>query len=190
MRRMILTSLALLPVMAHAQASTSSPAVNVAEMTQPIAASELAVKAGSKAALPVTSMEGMNSSSPAAVREFVRTRMVESFADEALMRAGTLEYAMMGSAPTEASAPKVTRAVEVSLSNAELAEQPAVNTVVVHAIVDANGVPRNVAVTQSGGSLIDRKAVEAVSQYRFVPATVDNKATWSTVSIAIKIEKP
>jgi len=53
-----------------------------------------------------------------------------------------------------------------------------------------NGVPRNVAVSQSGGSVIDRRAVEAVSQYRFAPATVDNKPTWSTVSVSIKIEKP
>ena len=34
------------------------------------------------------------------------------------------------------------------------------------------------------------QAIQAVSQYRFKPATLDNKATWSTVSITIKIEKP
>jgi TonB family protein len=95
----------------------------------------------------------------------------------------------MGSEPAETSAPKLTRTVELSLSPQELAEQPAQTKVVVHAIVDVNGVPRNVAVTQSGGHVIDRRAVEAVNQYRFTPATVDNKATWSTVSIAIQIQK-
>jgi outer membrane biosynthesis protein TonB len=56
--------------------------------------------------------------------------------------------------------------------------------------VDVNGIPRNVAVTQSAGSLIDEKAIAAVNQYRFQPATLDNKPTWATVSISIKIQKP
>jgi TonB family protein len=195
---MILTSLVLLPVMAHAQARTSaepqpspSSAFLVAELTQPAATAELTLKAAdSKAALPVGSLASMNASSHAAFREFVQTKTMENFADAALVRGGTLEFAMMGSVPTEASPATVTRAVEVQLSTQELAEQPAVSKVVVHAIVDENGVPRNVAVTQSGGSVIDRKVIEAVNQYRFKPATVDNKATWSSVSISVKIEKP
>jgi TonB family protein len=133
MRRMILTSLVLLPVMAHAQARTSAE-------PQP------------------------SSSSVALVAELTQ--------------------------PKEASPATVTRAVEVQLSTEELAEQPAVCKVVVHANVDASGVPHDVAVTQSGGSLIDRKVIEAVNQYRFKPATLDSKPTWSSVSISIKIQKP
>lgn len=193
MRRMIMTSLVLLPVMAHAQAGTStepqpsnSPAT-VAELSQP---TDMAMHAAVKASAPVASISMMNTSTHAAVRESIQTRMTENFMDAALLKAGTLEYAMMGSAPTESSAPKVTQAVEVNLSAQELEEQPAVTKVVLHAIVDVNGVPRNVAVSQSAGSVIDRKAIEAVSQYRFTPATLDNKPTWSTVSITIKIQKP
>ena len=192
MRRMILTSLVLLPVMAQGQARTStvtqpspSSAVNEAELTQPVAATELAMKAASaKAAMPLT----LKPATSPVFHESMQLHATQDFADAALMSGGTLEYAM-NSTPAETSAPRVTRAVEVSLSSAELAEQPAVSKVVVHAIVDANGVPRNVGVTQSGGRAIDRRAVEAVSQYRFSPATVDNKATWSTVSIAIQIQK-
>jgi TonB family protein len=194
---MILTSLVLLPVMAQGQASTSkelqpSPtSANVAELTQPAGVAELAVKAAeTKAALPVGSLTAMGSSDHAAFREFIQTKTMADFNDAAMIKAGTLEFAMMGSAPTESSPATVTRAVEVQLSTQELAEQPTVSKVVVHAIVDVNGVPRNVAVTQSGGTVIDRKVVEAVNQYRFKPATVDNKPTWSTVSIAIKIQKP
>jgi hypothetical protein len=33
------------------------------------------------------------------------------------------------------------------------------------------------------------KAIAAVSQYRFKPATLDNKPTWASVSITIKIQK-
>jgi TonB family protein len=185
---MILTSLVLLPVMAHAQAATStepqpSTSSAMAELTPPAG---LAVKA----AVSKPGSLATNGSTQAAVREFVQTRMADNLMDSAIMKTGTLEYAMMGSAPMESSAPKVTRAVEVSLSEQEMAEQPAVTHVVLHAIVDENGIPRNVAVSQSAGSTVDRKAIEAVSQYRFKPATLDNRATWSTVSITIKIQKP
>jgi TonB family protein len=185
MRRMILTSLVLLPVMAHAASTTStepqpspSSAMLSAEISRPASAA------------PAASIASANLSNHAAVREFIQTRMTENFADAALIKGGTLEYAMMGSVPTESSAPKVTRAVEMNLSTEELANQPAVSHVVLHAIVDENGVPRNVGVTQSGGSVIDRRAIEAVNQYRFQPATIDNRPTWSTVSITIKIQKP
>jgi hypothetical protein len=193
MRRMILTTLVLVPVMAHAQAATSTepqPSTSsamVAELAQPV---ELAMNAAAKAAAPAASIAAMNTSAHAVVREAVQTRMAENFMDAALLKGGTLEYAMMGSVPTQSSAPKVTRAVELELSTQELAEQPAVSQVVLHAIVDVNGVPRNVAVSQSAGPVIDRRAIEAVNQYRFKPAMLDNKATWSTVSITIKIQKP
>jgi TonB family protein len=190
---MILASLVLLPVAANAQAGTStepqmsqSSAALHAELTQPAMPAELAMKA----AAPAASIAAMSTSTHAAVQEFVQTRMAENFVDAAVMKGGTLEYAMMGSVPSESSAPKVTKAVEVDLSAQDLAEQPAVTHVVIHAIVDENGIPRNVAVTQSAGSLIDRRAVEAVSQYRFKPATLDNKPTWASVSISIKIQKP
>jgi hypothetical protein len=197
MRRMILTSLVLLPVMARAQADTTTEAkpytssAMQAELTQPAIGAKLAIEAATtKAATPAASIAAIGSANHAAIHEFIQTKMIENFADAGLMKGGTLEYAMMGSVPTQSSAPQVTRAVEVTLTPAELAEQPAVTNVVVHAIVDVNGIPRNVAVTQSGGSVIDRKVVEAISQYRFVPAKTDNKATWSTVSISVKIQKP
>ena len=185
MRRMILTSLVLLPVMAHAASTTStepqpssSSAMLAAEIARPASAA------------PAASIASANLSSHASILESVQTRMTENFADAALLKGGTLEYAMMGNVPTESSAPKVTRAVEVNLSTEELASQPAVSNVVLHAIVDEHGIPRNVGVTQSGGSVIDKKAIEAVNQYRFQPATIDNKPTWSSISIAIKIQKP
>jgi TonB family protein len=182
---MILTSLVLLPVMAHAAANTSTE-------PQPSSSSAMldAEITRSAPAAPAASIPSATMASHALIQEFVQTRMTENLADVALVKAGTLEYAMMGSVPTESSAPKVTRAVEVNLSPEELANQPAVSNVVLHAIVDEHGVPHNVGVTQSGGATMDRRAVEAVSQYRFLPATYDNKPTWASVSITIKIEKP
>jgi len=196
MRRMILTSLVLLPVMAQAQARTStepqpstSSAMLQAELSRPAGMAELAMAAATPAAASA-SIAPINMPNHTAIREFVQTRVTENLMDAALPKAGTVEYAMMGSLPTESSAPQVKRAVEVDLSAQELAEQPAVSNVVVHATVDSYGFPRNVTIVRSAGSVVDKKVLSAVSQYRFTPATMDNKPVDASVTIAIKIEKP
>jgi TonB family protein len=193
MRRMILTSLVLIPVLAHAEArSASEPkpftssAAFQAELKQPAGMAEVAMAAAAELPAPVVSTGAV---AHAAVRESVKTEMLSGFAESALRTGGTLEYSMKGSAPAEASAPAVTRAVEIELSDKELADQPTVSNVVLHAIVDEQGVPRNVGITRSGGKLVDPKAIAAVNQYRFKPATVDNQPTWAEVSITIKIQK-
>jgi hypothetical protein len=197
MRRKILASLVLLPVMAHAQALTSiepqpspSSAMLQAEQTHPAGMAELAMAAATPAAAASASVATINMPRHAAIREFVQTRVTENVVDAALRRGGTLEYAMMGSLPTESSAPRVTRAVEVDLSAQELAEQPAVSNIVVHATVDAYGFPRNLSIVRSAGAVVDKKVLDAMSQYRFTPATLDNKPVDAAVTISIKIEKP
>src|SRR5579871_1850657 len=99
MRRMILTTLVLLPVMAHAQATTStepqpstSSATLHAELTKP---ANLA--AMTKSAAPIASIAAISTQTHAAVREAVDTRVTENFVDSAMRAGGTLEYAMMGS---------------------------------------------------------------------------------------------
>ena len=196
MRRMILATLVLFPVLAHAQAGTSverkpfnSSAVLQAELKQPAGLyAEVALAAAETKPEAPASMVSLSAASHAAVRESIQARFSDDFAEAALRDGGTLEYTMRAT-PDETSAPKVTRTVEIELSQQELAEQPAVSNVVVHAIVDEQGVPRNVAITRSAGRIVDQKAVAAVSQYRFKPATVDNQPTWAAVSIAIKIQK-
>jgi TonB family protein len=178
MRRMILTSLALIPMVAHAAASTS---------TEPKPSTSSAMAA--EQPKPAASFAALTTSNHAAIREFVQTQMVDNFVEAALHQGGSLEYAMMGSVPTHSSAPQVTQAVELDLSAQDMAEQPTVSKVVLRAIVDENGIPRNVQVAQSAGPVVDRKAIAAVNQYRFKPATLDNKPTWASVTIAIKIQK-
>jgi hypothetical protein len=39
------------------------------------------------------------------------------------------------------------------------------------------------------GTVVDKKALAAVSEYRFKPATVNNQAVQAAMTIAIKIEK-
>jgi len=191
MRRMILATFALFPVLAHAQTgslteptSSTSSAVLQAEAKAPAGPTEVAMAA---VAAPA-SIGSVNVASHAAFRESIQARYSGDFLEASLREGGTLEYSLRGSLPDE-SAPKVTRAVEVDLSQEDLSEQPAVSTVVVRAIVDENGIPRNVKISQSAGPVVDKKAVAAVSKYRFKPAMVDNQPTWAAVSISIKIQK-
>jgi TonB family protein len=156
-----------------------------AELTQPTALAEVAA-----ATTVPARIAAVNTASHTGVREFIQTQMTETPIDAALRNGGTLEYAFAGSEPVESTAPIVTRAVEVNLTQPELAEQPTVTKVAIHATVDAYGYPRNLSVAQSAGAAVDRKALEAISQYRFKPATVDNKPVDAAVTIAIKIQKP
>ena len=187
MRRMILTSLVLLPVLAHAQASPateskpSASSANLAELTLPTFPA---------AAVKPTAIASMNRTDNADVQQSVQTKMIDSFADDAMRKGGTLEYAMFGDVPAQTSNPQVTRAVEIDLTQQELAAQPRVSNVVVRATVDQYGFPRNLTVAQSAGSVVDKRAVDAVRQYRFKPATRDNQPIDATVLISIKIQKP
>jgi TonB family protein len=189
MRRMIMAILVLLPVMASGQAVTAtgtqvpaSPGIVEAELTRP----GLPVVPELKAALPSRALA--SASRPASFHESIELRTVEGFTDAALSKAGMLEYGM-ASEPTEFAAAHISRPAELDLTEAELAGEPAVTTVVLHAVVDENGVARNVSVTQSGGALMDAKAVAAVVRFRFQPATRDNKPAATTVALAIRIAK-
>ncbi len=112
----------------------------------------------------------MNRTDHADVRQSVQTKMIDSFADDAMRKGGTLEYAMFGDVPAQTSNPQITRAVEIDMTQQELAAQPKVSNVVVRATVDQYGFPRNLTVAQSAGSVVDKRAVDAVRQYRFKPA--------------------
>jgi TonB family protein len=204
MRRVIFaTTLILLPGLANAQAGTATESKQyptsagfLAELNKPAGLAEVAMAAATletampeaKTAAVAGSINSEAVAGHAALREFVQTRVTDNFTEAALRQAGTLEFSMKAT-PVESSAPQVTRAVEVDLTPAEAAETPAITKVVVRAIVDENGIPRNVAIIQSAGHVVDSRAIAAVSQYRFKPATVDNQPTWATVSIAIKIQK-
>lgn len=203
MRRVIFaTTLILLPGLANAQAGAATESKQyptsagfLAELNKPAGLAEVAMAAALETAKPEAKTAAIGGSissetveGHAALRESVQTQVMDNFTEASLRQAGTLEFSMKAT-PVETSAPQVTRAVEVDLTPAEAAETPAVSKVVVRAIVDENGIPRNVAVTQSAGPVVDRKALAAVNQYRFKPATVDNQPTWATVSIAIKIQK-
>jgi TonB family protein len=194
MNRMILSTLVLPSVLSLAQAGMAvgpkpmNPSVVLlAEAKQPVGLAEVALAAGKTHAALVAAN---GSATHAAMKESIHANFGgQEFVEAALRQGGTLEYAFKGNAPMTSQAPQITKAVEVDLTPAELSQVPAVNSVVLRAIVDEHGVPRNVQVTRSAGSIVDQKAIAALNQYRFTPASVDNQPTWSTVSVTIKIQK-
>lgn len=184
MNRMILSTLVLPSVLGLAQAGM---AVEPKPMNYSVVGlAEVALAAGKTNA----SVAAANAAIHPELKETVHAQYLgQTFVDAAMRNPGTVEYAFKGNTPMSSQAPRITKAVEVQLSEKELAAVPAVDSVVLRAIVDEHGMPRNIQVTRSGGSVVDQKAVEALNQYRFVPAMVDNQPTWSTVSVTIKIQK-
>ena len=57
------------------------------------------------------------------------------------------------------------------------------STVTVSLIVNTDGIPQNVKVTRGAGFGLDEKAVEAVTAWRFVPATKQGVPVAFTASI-------
>jgi len=73
--------------------------------------------------------------------------------------------------------------VEAEFSNEARAEHFQ-GVVVVSALVDVEGMPTDISIERSAGHGLDEKAVAAVSQYRFRPATLDGKP----IAVRIRIE--
>lgn len=61
-------------------------------------------------------------------------------------------------------------------------------TVIVGLIVDSNGVPQNVHITKGLASDLDEKAVEAVQQYRFNPATKNGEPVPVALNVAVNFQ--
>jgi len=63
-------------------------------------------------------------------------------------------------------------------------------TAVVEMIVDETGKPTNLKIVQSAGEKLDKNVIEAVSQYRFRPATVSHQPAAIPVDLTIEIVNP
>jgi TonB family protein len=80
--------------------------------------------------------------------------------------------------------PKPIHTVEAEFSNQARRERKS-GTVMVSLVVDTDGMPTEIRVVRAAGSGLDEKAVEAVSQYRFKPATKDGKPVAAPVSVEV-----
>jgi len=85
--------------------------------------------------------------------------------------------------------PKLLHTVEIDHQRATLTKSPGRDAlVVVNLTVDETGKPTNLAVVKSQDPFIDKGVLDAVSQYRFQPGTLDGRAIAVPVSIEYVIK--
>jgi Gram-negative bacterial TonB protein C-terminal len=196
MRRTMLLTLALVPVLAHAQASpqagttpSNSSVVLLARAESPLNPILAAAAYTTPAAAAVPPGAKTNAMTKVALHQVVKAVADPAFTESALEQGGTLAYTIRLSEPQQLSSPKVVRSVELGFSQNELAAQPATSEVAVRVTVDQFGFPRDPVVVHSAGATVNERALQAISQYRFQPATVDNRPVQAFVTIDVKLQK-
>ncbi len=151
MRRVIVASLALFPMLLHAQANT--PAQPQASSYQPTLQAKLAEPMAFNSANDSNSKSTSDAAAPLRISSGV-------------------------------VAPKLTYTVDVP-SNGDLAWKVISidRTAVVEMIVDVNGKPSDLKIVESVGPTMDKNVLDAVSQYRFKPGTLDDQPTAVPVTL-------
>ena len=179
MRRMIAATLVLIPVLAHAQASTTTEA-------KPSNASATLMAKSTPPAPPAAAKADVSPAKDSiTVHETVTTQPDPAFLSEAMHDGGSISYTLIGSGE-QIVAPKLVHVVSTTLPVDEIAVS---RDVVVHLTVDQHGVPQNLKIARSADAIVDQRTLEAVSQYRFTPATIDNMSVPADVTIDVKIQK-
>jgi TonB family protein len=181
MRFAILSSLALLPVLAYGQAAVPAGSQTLASVSQPnlVHASAPAATAAPAgiAVVPVT------------YRDVIHTRLNADLRDQ--RRAGELVtnfYGDNSNGDNRVQVPQLIHTVGRTLPLAQI-QDPAKAEVSVHVIVDPAGVPEFSSITRSAGPQIDNATLAAVREYRFQPAKLDGVPVESDLTLTIHLEK-
>lgn len=89
-------------------------------------------------------------------------------------------------------APKITRTVDVVINQDPMWQFSGKDKkVVVSMTVDKNGKPSDLKIAESGGSTeLDEDVLNAVSQYRFKPGTLNDQPTEVPVNLEIIVKAP
>ena len=156
MRLAILTSLALLPALAHA----ATPAVS-------------------------------DTSTPAAYTDVIHSKLNVDPRDSAYAGPGQLSTNFYGSDLADDASvtlPQLTHVVGRTLPVALIEESPKAE-VAVRVLVDEAGVPLEVSIVHSAGSVIDATTLAAVRQYRFTPAKVRGIPVEADLTLDISLQK-
>ena len=156
MRLAILTSLALLPALAHA--ATSAPA----DTATPAAYTDV-VHSGLNADPRDSAYAGPGDSPPTST---------------------ALPSRMTAASPS----PRLTHVVGRTLPVALIAESPKAE-VTVRILVDEAGIPQQISIVHSAGSVIDAGTVAAVRQYRFTPAKISGVPVVADLTLDIALQK-
>ena len=127
--------------------------------------------------------EPMGNIAPSYYRDFFAKREGQSKAQE--LPAGVFRLASVGSKAGDITPPHLLKKTDPEYS--EIARQLKYQgTAELSLVVDASGSVQNVQVTQPLGAGLDEKAIAAVSQWKFDPATKGGKAV--AVAIAVEVD--
>jgi TonB family protein len=91
---------------------------------------------------------------------------------------------------TGVNAPKLVHTVAVQLDSDFAMDDRFGRTAVVAMTVDATGKPSDLKVVKATDPEINKAILEAVSQYRFTPGTLDNQATSVPVNLEVVLRTP
>jgi TonB family protein len=185
MRRILVATLVLIPVLARAQASTSTE--------QPIqAAATLVAKANPPAPIAPAKSAAPATSSVAGEATLLPVHMVihqitsdDEFSSDALQHGGTISHSFGNDLDNGLTSPELIHVVQADLAPRQLAQG---SDVTVRLTVDTHGVPHNIQVIKASDTEVAQKTIAAVSQYRFKPATRDYLAVPEDISINVKIK--
>ena len=127
--------------------------------------------------------EPMGNIAPPYYRDFFAKREGRSKMQE--LPPGVFRLASVGSKPGDITPPHLTTRTDPEYSDMarQLKWQGAA---VLSLVVDASGSVQNIQVTQPLGAGLDEKAIAAVSQWKFDPATKDGKPV--AVAIAVEVD--
>jgi TonB family protein len=88
---------------------------------------------------------------------------------------------------TGVNAPKLVHTVDVKSDYDFTGAARFERTAVVSMTVDADGKPSDLKIVQSVNPIMDKNVLEAVSQYRFTPGTLDDQPTSVPVNLEVVI---
>jgi TonB family protein len=180
MRSTILCTLALLPVIAHAQVNGTQAA------TSNVVAPSVTLVA--KVVKPAAFFRAAAAPAAAPMHDEIAFTLDSDPVETAARNSGAI-LIRFGSSEPEATAPKLVHVVGRTLPVERLMNEENNAYVVVHLTVDYKGMPQNVTIAKSAGSLIDDQTIAAVRQYRFEPATVDHAPVQSDVTLKVMLKK-
>lgn len=127
--------------------------------------------------------EPMSNIAPPYYRDFFAKREGRPQSQE--LPAGVVRLASVGSKSGDITPPHLTTRADPEYS--DMARQLKwQGTAVLSLVVDASGSVQNIQVTQPLGAGLDEKAIAAVSQWKFDPATKDGKPV--AVAIAVEVD--
>jgi len=184
MRLFALTALALVPAAAFAQ--SPSQTTLQASMSNPVVfVKTSATPSATPAATPSVALASAGS-----FHDVVKASLTSEALDRAQAEGGTLSYSMFADKDSkpEFQAPKLVSVVGRKLPLDQATSSSA--DVTLELLVDNHGVPSEFKVVHSAGNAaVDKSTIEAVHQYRFKPATLNNVPVYAHLTMEVMLQK-